>query len=148
MAKKTYRTFTLKGLQLLMNDEDGKRVEVIFRGGIQIDSTARFTTSNDKVQRMLEASSGFGRDYYVESVRDEAAPKPENATVEKRPEEATRQGEKAIMQDVKGSERFRNLVEMKNRMSELGITLEENANYATAKAVAAKAGYDFQIKKK
>lgn len=148
MAKKTYRTFTLKGLQLLMNDEDGKRVEVIFRGGIQIDSTARFTTSNDKVQRMLEASSGFGRDYYVESVRDEAAPKPENATVETRPEEATRQGEKEIMQDVKGSERFRNLVEMKNRMSELGITLEENANYATAKAVAAKAGYDFQINKK
>jgi len=148
MAKKTYRTFTLKGLQLLMNDEDGKRIEVIFRGGIQIDSTARFTTSNDKVQRMLEASSGFGRDYYVESVRDEAAPKPENATVETKPEEATRQGEKAIMQDVKGSERFRNLVEMKNRMSELGITLEENANYATAKAVAAKAGYDFQINKK
>ena len=148
MAKKTYRTFTLKGLQLLMNDEDGKRVEVIFRGGIQIDSTARFTTSNDKVQRMLEASSGFGRDYYVESVRDEAAPKPENATVVTRPEEAVRQEDKPVMDDVKGSERFRNLVEMKNRMSELGITLEENANYATAKAAAAKAGYDFQIKKK
>lgn len=148
MAKKTYRTFTLKGLQLLMNDEDGKRIEVIFRGGIQIDSTARFTTSNDKVQRMLEASSGFGRDYYVESVRDEAAPKPENATVETRPEEAVRQEDKPVMDDVKGSERFRNLVEMKNRMSELGIQLEENANYATAKAAAVKAGYDFQIKKK
>ena len=147
MAKKTYRTYTLKGLQLLMNDEDGKRVEIIFRGGIQIDSTARFTTANEKVQRMIEASSGFGRDYYVESVKDVEAPKtepiPENTKTTAKPEE-----EKPVMDDVKGSERFRNLVEMKNRMSELGITLEENANYATAKAAAAKAGYDFQIKKK
>ena len=148
MAKKTYRTYTLKGLQLLMNDEDGKRIEIIFRGGIQIDSTARFTTANEKVQRMIESSSGFGRDYYVESVREESAPKPENATVETWPEEAARQEDKPVMENVKGSERFRNLVEMKNRMSELGITLEENANYATAKAAAAKAGYDFQIKKK
>lgn len=146
MAKKTYRTFTLKGLQILMNDEDGKRVEVIFRGGIQIDSTARFTTANEKVQRMLEASSGFGRDYYIESVREDA---PKAAPVEEKPKETPKQEtEKPVMEDVKGSERFRNLVEMKNRMSELGIQLEENANYATAKAAAAKAGYDFQIKKK
>ena len=147
MAKKTYRTYTLKGLQLLMNDEDGKRIEIVFRGGIQIDSTARFTTANEKVQRMLEASSGFGRDYYVESVKDVEAPKA--APVEEKPAEAPKQeAEKPVMENVKGSERFRNLVEMKNRMAELGIEIPENANYATAKAAAVKAGYDFQIKKK
>ncbi len=147
MAKKTYRTFFLRGLQLILKDGNGKRVEFNFRGGIQIDSTARFTTSDERLQQMLEKSSGFGRDYYVESVQEEAAPKPENATVETRPEEATRQEEKTVMQDVKGSEKFRNLVEMKNRMAELGIALEDGANYLQAKAVAAKAGYDFQIKK-
>lgn len=148
MAKKTYRTFTLKGLQLLMNDEDGRRVEIIFRGGIQIDSTAKFTTSNEKVQRMLEASSGFGRDYYIERVVEEMddSKKPEPA--KEREDEKLKKEEKPLMDDVKGSERFRNLVEMKNRMSEIGIQLEDNANYATAKAAAAKAGYDFQIKKK
>ena len=149
MAKKTYRTKSLKSLQMLLTDEDGKRIEIIFRGGIQIDSTALYTTSNEKIQKMLEATSGFGRDYYVESVREDAAPVQKDETAEKRPEEAARQEpEKPVMDDVKGSERFRNLVEMKNRMAELGITLEENATYATAKAAAARAGYDFQIKKK
>ena len=51
------------------------------------------------------------------------------------------------MPEVKGSERFRNLVEMKNRMAELGIQLAEGANYSQAKAAAVKAGYDFQIQK-
>ena len=36
---------------------------------------------------------------------------------------------------------------MKNAMAEVGIQLDEDANYAKAKAAAAKAGYDFQIKK-
>jgi len=146
MAKKTYRTKSLKSLQMLLTDEDGKRIEVIFRGGIQIDSTALYTTSNEKIQKMLEATSGFGRDYYIESVREDA---PKAAPVEEKPKETPKQeAEKPVMDNVKGSERFRNLVEMKNRMAELGIQLEENANYATAKAAAVKAGYDFQIKKK
>jgi len=145
MAKKTYRTQTLKSLQMLLTDEDGKRVEIIFRGGIQIDSTAVYTTSNEKIQKMLESSSGFGRDYYIERVVEDKPEVKAEPVAEKAP--AKKEEKKEIMSEVKGSERFRNLVEMKNRMAELGITLEENANYATAKAAAAKAGYDFQIKK-
>lgn len=77
MAKKTYRTYSLKGLQLLLTDETGKLSEVTFRGGIQIDSTARFSTSDEKLQEAIEKCSGFNRDYYIESVSEEkAAEKP------------------------------------------------------------------------
>ena len=144
MAKKTYRTFSLKGLQVCFKDQDGNRIEVTFRGGIQIDSTARYTTSDERIQQRLEASSGFGRDYYIESVAESAQAEP---APEKKKEEAP-VVEKPVMDNMKGIERFRNLVEMKNRMTELGIDIHPNANYATAKAAAQKEGYDFQIQKK
>lgn len=143
MAKKTYRTFFLKGYQLLLSAEDGSRVEIKFRSGIQVDSTAKYTTANEEIQELIETSSGFNRDFYIESVKeDEPAPAPEKKT-EKKVAPV-----KEIMSEVKGSERFRNLVEMKNRMAELGIELDEDANYQKAKAAAVKAGYDFQIQKK
>ena len=72
MAKKTYRTYFLKGYQLLLTTEDGSRVEIKFRGGIQVDSTSKFTTSNVELQELLESASGFGRDYYIESVTEDA----------------------------------------------------------------------------
>ena len=142
MAKKTYRTYNLKGLRLLLKDEAGERVEIRFFGGIQIDSTAKFTTKDEKIQRLLENCSGFGRDYYIESVVEDA---PVAAEPEKKP--APKVEEKPVLAEVKGSERFKNLVEMKNRMAELGIELGEGENYQKAKAAAIAAGYDFQIKK-
>ena len=78
MAKKTYRTYHLKGLQLLLCDEYGHQMEVTFRSGAQIDSTAKFTTSDENLQKTLESCSGFGRDYYIESVREEKAVENEN----------------------------------------------------------------------
>lgn len=71
MAKKTYRTHFLKGLQLLLTDETGNMTEVNFRGGIQIDSTARFSTSDEKLQEAIEKCSGFNRDFYLESVQED-----------------------------------------------------------------------------
>lgn len=145
MSKKTYRTFSLKGLQICFKDEEGKRIEILFRSGIQVDSTARYTTSDENIQNRLEKSSGFGRDYYIESVKED---NPEaNSAPAKEEKAPAPKVEKQVLAEVKDSRRFRNLVEMKNAMSELGIQLEEGANYVTAKAAAAKAGYDFQIKK-
>ena len=145
MVKKTYRTFFLKGYQLLLNTEDGNRVEIKFRGGIQVDSTAKYTTANEEIQELLENTGGFNRDFYLESVKEDA---PVVAEPEKKAHVAPQSVEKPVLDEVKGMERFRNLVEMKNRMAELGIELEEDANYQKAKAAAAKAGYDFQIQKK
>lgn len=82
MAKKTYRTYHLKGLQLLLCDEYGHQMEVTFRSGAQIDSTAKFTTSDENLQKTLESCSGFGRDYYIESVREEKPVGAETPAVE------------------------------------------------------------------
>lgn len=70
MADKTYKTYYLKGLQLLLSDGQGGTMEINFRGGCQIDSTARFSTSDEKVQKLLEKCSGFNRDFYIESVKE------------------------------------------------------------------------------
>jgi hypothetical protein len=144
MSKKTYRTYSLKSLQVCLKDEEGKRLEIVFRGGIQIDSTAKFVTAEKYIQDRLEKLSGFGRDYYLESeVETEAPAAP--APVKK---EAAPVPEKEVMSEMKDSRRFKNLVEMKNAMAELGIELEDGATYPKLKAAAAKAGYDFQIQKK
>lgn len=81
MAKKTYRTYHLKGLQVLLFDDYGRPLEVNFRGGCQIDSTSKFTTSDENVQKALESCSGFGRDFYIESVREDAPVVNENEDV-------------------------------------------------------------------
>lgn len=60
-------------------------IEVNFKGGSQIDSTAKFSTSDEKVQNALEKCSGYNRDYYLENVQEDTpVPSPvveENKTV-------------------------------------------------------------------
>ena len=144
MAKKTYRTFYLKGLTLLLTTEDGERVEVRFRKGIQIDSTAKFTTSDEDVQAALEKSSGFGRDYYIESVVEDA-PSQEEApapVVEEKAEETV-----APITDMKDVKRFHNIVEMRAAMAELGFSGVQEMGYLQLKSAASKEGYDFQIQR-
>ena len=82
MAKKTYRTHHLKGLQILLFDDYGRPLEITFRSGCQIDSTAKFTTDDENVQKALESCNGFGRDYYIESVREEKPVAVETPAVE------------------------------------------------------------------
>ena len=84
MAKKTYRTYHLKGLQILAHDERGNTIEINFRGGIQVDSTAKFSTSDERLQKALENSSSFNRDFYLESVRNDT-PAPAKAEAENAP---------------------------------------------------------------
>ena len=144
MAKKTYRTFYLKGLTLLLTAEDGKRIEVRFRKGIQVDSTAKYVTSDEKVQVLMEKSSGFGRDYYVESV---VGDKP--ATVEEAPASVVEEKKEKtpVLTDVKDVRRFHNIVEMRAAMAELGFEGVQEMNYMQLKSAASKEGYDFQIQK-
>lgn len=88
MAKKTYKTYYLKGLQLLLTIEPNRTIEVNFSGGIQIDSTAKYSTCNKKVQNALEKCSGFNRDFYLYSVQEDepaaaTAPDSELKTVQR-----------------------------------------------------------------
>ena len=143
MAKKTYRTFYLKGLNLLLSDKKGERIEVVFRKGGQIDSTARFTTDNQDVQEAIEKCSGFGRDYYIEKEESDAPVAETDAPVlETKAEE-----EKAPLTDVKDVKRFHNIVEMRAAMAELGFEGVQEMGYLQLKSAASKEGYDFQIQK-
>ncbi len=143
MAKKTYRTFFLKGLTLLLTAEDGKRIEVRFRKGIQVDSTAKYVTSDEKVQALMEKSSGFGRDYYIEKEESDAPVVETTAPVV----ETKAKEEKAPLTDVKDVKRFHNIVEMRAAMAELGFSGVQDMNYMQLKSAASKEGYDFQIQK-
>lgn len=146
MAKKTYRTFYLKGLQILIHADNGRTVEVSFRRGVQIDSTAKFTTSEEWLQNKLESLDGFNKTFYIESVQadpvEEVAPAVE-APVEEKKEEAP----KAELTDVKDVKRFHNIVEMRAAMAELGFENVQSMNYVQLKSAASKQGYDFQIQK-
>jgi hypothetical protein len=73
MSKKTYRTYHLKGLQILLTDKEGRLKEVNFKKGAQIDSTARYTTNDEWLQKALEKCSGFNRDYYLENVQEDVS---------------------------------------------------------------------------
>lgn len=146
MAKKTYKTYRLKSLSLYLVNEEGERQEVVFRGGLHIDSTAKFSTSDESLQKLVESCRGFGRDYYLESVQEakkadvvESA-KAKIASAEDKPE-------KKPLTDVKDIRRFKNLIEMKNAMEEVGIAVSPEMNYMAAKAAAQKEGYDFQIQR-
>lgn len=89
MAKKTYRTYSLRGLQLLLHDETGRAIEVNFSGGVQIDSTSKFSTRDEKIQEALEKCSCFNRDFYLESVQEDApAPVPSPAPAEEENDKA------------------------------------------------------------
>lgn len=145
MAKKTYRTYRLKGLQILLDGTDGKWTEVVFRGGIQIDSTAKYSTSDKELQDKLEAMDGFNRDFYLESVEEKEEKK---AVKEEAPKQEPKVEEEKPLTDVKDIKRFRNIVEMRNYMEEIGFTGVDKMSYAQCKDAANKAGYDFQIQKK
>jgi len=71
MAKKTYKTFSLKKLYTYIRNEAGEKVPIVFQGGIQVDSTAIFSTTSEMIQKGLESAPGFNRDYYLESVRED-----------------------------------------------------------------------------
>lgn len=143
MPRKTYRTYCLRSLVLRSEKKDGTPIEIVFRGGIQIDSTAKFSTSDEETQKFLEGLSGFGRDYYIEKEESDApvveTPAP---VVETKAEE-----EKAPLTDVKDVKRFHNIVEMRAAMAEIGFEGVQDMNYMQLKSAASKEGYDFQIQK-
>ena len=145
MLVKTYKTYILKSLVLDFENEEGKVIPVVFKGGIHFDSTARYTTSDPYIQKRLEDCRMFGADFYIEQVQDISEGKEKKAVEEKKPEVPA--AEEKTLTDVKDIKRFHNLVEMRNYMAEIGFEGVQEMNYMAAKAAAAKEGYDFQIQK-
>ena len=144
MPRKTYRTYCLRSLVLRSEKKDGTPIEIVFRGGIQIDSTAKFSTSDEETQKFLEGLNGFGRDYYIESVASDA---PAGSPKTPAPAVGEKTAEPAPLTDVKDVKRFHNIIEMRAAMAELGFEGVQEMNYMQLKAAASKEGYDFQIQK-
>ena len=144
MPRKTYRTYCLRSLVLRSEKKDGTPIEIVFRGGIQIDSTAKFSTSDKETQKFLEGLNGFGRDYYIEFVEED---KPVNVEETPAPVVEEKTAEPAPLTDVKDVKRFHNIVEMRAAMADLGFEGVQDMNYMQLKSAASKEGYDFQIQK-
>lgn len=139
MAKKTYKTYTLKSLVVRVKDEDGIIHEVEFYGGVHFDSTARAVVSDPKVQELLERTHCFGRDFYIESVREDSTPVVAEAPKVEGAEE------KSLPENFIDSRRFRNLVEMKDALKAAGLKIEDGWNYQQTKKYAYDKGYDYKV---
>ena len=144
MTTKTYRTRELKGFSV-HKTIDGKLVSVTFKRGCTLGSTASYTTSNEKIQDMLESLNSFGSDFYiseqhttqvapVEEVRPKVEPTPE-------PEE-----EKEVV-DILDAQTFKNLVELRNALKDKGIDVSQLTNVKAAESVAKKNGYNYTVEK-
>lgn len=111
MSKKTYRTYTLKSLDLHFNGGPTGSTEIVFRRGLQVDSTAKFTTSDERIQKLLESTKLFKRDYYLEKEVCDEAPKSAKA-----PEPV--EEEQTPINLIIDTKTFRNIQEMRAAMAE------------------------------
>jgi hypothetical protein len=139
MAKKTYRTYHLKGLALHLIDERYHPIDVYFNAGAQIDSTAKFTTGDEKVQKAIEACSGFGRDFYIESVREDAPVANESENVVE--EETVTEG----LQEVEVADKAEAIEWLKEHHAEKGYTAAKLRTKSAFEEACAECGVVFKI---
>lgn len=144
MITKTYRTRTLKGYVLHMTI-DGKTVDVAFKRGCTIGSTATYKTSDPKIQQALESMKAFGPTFYLDEteVTCEDTPAVETPKVEEKP---IVEEEKEVV-DILDAQTFRNLVELRNALKDKGVDVSAVTNVKTAEALAKKNGYNYTVEK-
>lgn len=138
MAKKTYRTYKLKGLQILLSDELGHSIEVNFKGGLQVDSTAKFSTTDEKVQEALEKCSGFKRDFYLDSVREDSPVKAESG---KRKAERKKETENVV----KVADKSEAIEWLKENHPDKGYTTNKLRSEAAFAAACQECGVTFEF---
>lgn len=155
MAKKTYRTFSLKKLYTYVRNEEGEKVPIVFQGGIQVDSTAIFSTTSEMIQKGLESAPGFNRDYYLESEREdnpavapEPAPKAEEVAEETSAtaaEEVAEVSDGDGLQKVKVADKSEAVEWLKEHYPEEGYTGVKLRTMAAVNEAGKKHGVVFEI---
>lgn len=145
MTTKTYRTRELKGFSVHQTI-DGRLVSITFKRGCTLGSTASYTTSDEKIQNMLESLNSFGSDFYIaEQHTDVVATKVDNPKVN--PEtELTKEEEKEVV-DVLDAQTFKNIVELRRALQDKGIDVSQITNVKAAENVAKKNGYNYTVEK-
>ena len=106
---------------------DGRRVDVLFSGGVNMDTGAVYSTSNAELQDILDnmCKSPYC-DFYLESVSGQ---------------------EDITPVEILDSREFNNLVELRNALKEKGIDVTGLTTVQRAETLAKKNGYLYTIKK-
>jgi hypothetical protein len=124
---------------------DGKAVDVAFKRGCTIGSTATYKTSDPRIQKALESMKAFGPKFYLESteVTGENAPVAE-PKVEEKP--IVEEEEKEVV-DVLDAQTFKNLVELRNALKDKGVDVSQITNVKVGESIAKKNGYNYTVEK-
>ena len=146
MTTKTYRTRELKGFSVHQTI-DGRLVSITFKRGCTLGSTSSYTTSDEKIQNMLESLNSFGSDFYIaEQHTDKVAPVvTEKPKVNAEPEPAKEEEIEVV--DMLDAKTFKNLVELRNALQEKGIDVSQITNVKAAESIAKKNGYNYTVDK-
>ena len=145
MTIKTYRTRELKGLSLHVFVDGDIRTPIVFKGGCTLGSTATYTTTNEKIQKALEALSSFGVTFYLEKAIDVNAESEPVKKVEKAPVKQEEEEKEVV--DVLDAQTFKNLVELRNALQDKGIDVSQVTNVKAAENIAKKNGYNYTVEK-
>ena len=144
MTTKTYRTRELKGFSV-HKTIDGKLVSVTFKRGCTLGSTASYTTSDEKIQNMLESLNSFGSDFYISEQHTDKPVVEEKPKV--KPETEPVKEEEIEVVDMLDAKTFKNLVELRNALQEKGIDVSQITNVKAAESIAKKNGYNYTVDK-
>lgn len=139
---KIYRTKHLTTLYIPLTLPSGKKVDVLFSGGVNMDMGAVYGTSDKEIQAILdERCKRAGCPFFLEKAIEDAEEVKETAKVDAPKEEDI------TPVDILDSREFNNLVELRNALKEKGIDVTGLTTVQRAETLAKKNGYLYTIKK-
>ncbi|MEE0237623.1 MAG: hypothetical protein UD961_15890 [Bacteroidales bacterium] len=146
MTIKTYRTRELKGYSLHLFIDSDVRTNIVFKRGCTLGSTATYTTSDPKVQEVLESLNEFGPTFYIEkeTIIEDSAPTETEKKTEVAPEPKIEEKEAV---DILDAQTFKNLVELRNALQDKGIDVSQVTNVKAAESLAKRNGYNYIVAK-
>lgn len=144
MIIKTYKTRELKGFTV-HTKIDGKLVSIEFKRGCTLGSTATYVTSDEKIQNYLESLNSFGSDFFIYNSEKVGEEIKADAAAKAMPEPEKEEENEVV--DVLDAQTFKNLVELRNALSDKGIDVSQVTNVKAAESLAKKNGYNYTIEK-
>ena len=146
MTIKTYRTRELKGLSLMLYSSTGARINISFKRGCTLGSTATYTTEDPEEQKALEATNDFGPTFYIEKEEKIGEEAPSEVKIASKEAPAIEEENEVV--DVLDAKTFKNLVELRNALADKGIDVSQITNVKAAENIAKKNGYNYTVEKK
>lgn len=127
------------------------RRHISFKRGCTLGSTATYVTSDEKVQKALEALDSYGITFYLdnaETIGEDVAPINVKIATPKVEEPKPEEEKEEEVVDVLDAQTFKNLVELRNALIAKGIDASGVTNVKAAENLARKNGYNYTVEKK